>query len=264
MLMRQSLFQREFLSLLEHFNIWFTLGLYDIKQRYRRSLIGPLWITLSTGVMVGSVGLMFSVIFKSSINEFLPYFAVGQVLWLFVSTQLNDACMTFVTYQSIIKQMSLPLLVHVMRKLWDNLILFAHNFLIVVFVLILFRVKISWMMLLAIPAFCLVILVLLMVSLLLAIVCTRFRDITQVVGVFIQLSYFFTPIFWMKKALPGKYSWVSDLNPFYHMIEIVRAPLLGQSQAGIHWIHLLIYLIITGLAVMYFLKLFRHRVAYWL
>jgi lipopolysaccharide transport system permease protein len=262
--MDRSLFQKEFLSLFEHFNVWFTLGLYDIKQRYRRSLIGPLWITLSSGVMVGSVGLMFSVIFKSPVHEFLPYFAVGQVLWLFVSMQLNEACITFITYQSVIKQMSLPLMVHVTRKLWVNLILLAHNFLIVACVLVFFRVRVSGTILLAIPAFGLVVLVLLMVSFLLAVVCTRFRDITQVVGVFIQLSYFFTPIFWMKKALPEKYSWVSDLNPFYHIIEIVRSPLLGEPQRAIHWVYLSVCFVVSALAAFGLLKWFRHRVPYWL
>ena len=251
-------------AVVAYFNTWFMLGWYDIKQRYRRSMIGPFWITFSTGVMVGGIGLMFSIIFKAPIEEFLPYFAAGQVVWLFISTQINESCSTFVQYQSIIKQMSCPLTVHVLRKLWNNLILFGHNFLIIIAVVLLYGRGISWEILYAFPAFFLILLLLFLLSVILSIVCTRFRDITQVVAVFMQLIYFFTPILWMKKVLPERYAWVSDFNPFYHMIEIVRAPLLGAAPAPMLWVYLLAYVAVAAAVALCFLKLFRHRVSYWL
>jgi len=80
-------------------------------------MIGPFWITISTGVMVGSIGLMFSTIFKSPVKEFLPYFAIGQITWLLLSAQLTDACAMFVQSQSIIKQVSLPLSVQCVEEI---------------------------------------------------------------------------------------------------------------------------------------------------
>lgn len=252
----------EITAIVRYFNMWFLLGWYDIKQRYRRSLIGPFWITISTGIMVCAIGFMFSNIFKSSIQEFLPYFAAGQTVWLFISTQIIDSCSTFVQYKSIIKQMSVPLSVHIMRKLWNNLILFGHNFLIILIVMLIFN-KVSWMILLAIPAFILVLILLFLVSFVLAIVCTRFRDITQIVTVFIQLIFFFTPILWMKKVLTT-HGWVTEYNPFYHVVEIVRAPLLGTAPSGILWVYMLLYIAIAAFVALIFLRKFRHRVAYWL
>lgn len=254
----------EITAIVMYFNMWFSLSWYDIKQRYRRSFIGPFWITFSTGVMVSGIGLMFSVIFKSPIEEFLPYFAVGQVVWLFIATQINESCSTFVEYQLVIKQMSVPLSVHILRKLWNNLILFGHNFLIIIIVLLIFDQKISWRILYAIPAFGLILFLLFLLSMTLGIICTRFRDITQIVTVFMQLIYFFTPIFWMKNKLPDEYSWISDLNPFYHMIEIVRAPLLGQAPAGMLWVYMLTYIAIAAIMALNLLRLCRHRVPYWL
>lgn len=253
----------EIQAIAKYFNMWFLLGWYDIKQQYRRSLIGPLWITLSTGVMVCAIGYMFSNIFKSPIDEFLPYFAAGQTVWLFISTQINKSCTTFTQYQSVIKQMSVPLSVHIMRNLWSNLILFGHNFIIIIIVLFVYN-KISWMILLAIPAFILILILLFLISILLGIICTRFRDITQIVAVFMQLIFFFTPILWMKKVLTGRNSWVSDYNPFYHIIEIVRAPLLGVAPSGILWVYMLAYIAIAAVMALFFLKKFRHRVSYWL
>jgi ABC-type polysaccharide/polyol phosphate export permease len=262
-----NIFQNKMISEISaiagYFNMWFLLGWYDIKQRYRRSLIGPLWITLSTGVMVCAIGFMFSNIFKLPTQEFLPYFAAGQTVWLFISTQINESCTTFVQYNSIIKQMSVPLSVHIMRRLWHNLILFGHNFLIIIIVLLIYN-KISWTIFLAIPAFILILILLFLISIMLGIICTRFRDITQVVAVFMQLIFFFTPILWMKKVLPGKHSWLSDYNPFYHIVEIVRAPLLGVVPSWNLWVYLLTYITVAGIIALFFLKKFRHRVSYWL
>ena len=256
--------KNEITAIFRYFNMWFMLGWYDIKQKYRRSLIGPFWTTISTGFMVGSIGLMFSTIFKSSVKEFLPYFAVGQIMWLLISAQLNDACIMFVQYQSVIKQISVPLAVHVLRKLWYNFILFLHNFLIIIAVLFIVGRGFSWESLYVIPALILILILLFLLSVILGIVCTRFRDVTQIVAVLLQLIYFFTPIFWMRKALPAKYSWVTDFNPFFHMIELVRSPLLGVVPAGYHWIYMLIYIAVSAAIAFYFMKRFRYKVAYWL
>jgi lipopolysaccharide transport system permease protein len=256
----------ELTAIIRYFHMWSLLGWYDIKQRYRRSFIGPFWITISTGIMVGSIGLMFSVIFKAPVKEFLPYFAVGQIMWLLLSTQLNDACLMFVQYQSVIKQISVPLSVHVLRKLWYNIILFLHNFLIIIIIIVLaaFGKGFSWQLLYIIPAMALITALLFLLSVILGIVCTRFRDITQIVAVLLQLIYFFTPIFWMRKILPDKHAWVTDFNPFFHMIELIRAPLLGNTPAADHWLFLLACILMSSLVTLYFLKRFRHRVAYWL
>jgi lipopolysaccharide transport system permease protein len=247
-----------------YFNMWFLLGWYDIKQRYRRSFIGPFWITISTGVMVGSIGLVFSTIFRTPVSEFLPYFAVGQILWLFISTQISESCTTFIKYQSIIKQMSVPLSVHIMRRLWNNLILFFHNSLIIGAILILIGKGVSWKILLAFPAMLLSVILLFLISVTLGIICSRFRDITQVIAVFLQLIFFFTPILWMKKVLPADLSWITDLNPFFHMIELMRSPFLGEFPENILWVYMLIYILMAAVAALFFLGRYKHRVAYWL
>ena len=244
--------------------MWSLLGWYDIKQRYRRSMIGPFWITISTGIMVASIGLMFSKIFKSPVGEFLPYFAIGQITWLLLSAQLTDACTMFVQSQSIIKQVSLPLSVHVLRKLWYNIILFLHNFIIIIVVLIIAGNGLLWEHFLILPAIILILVLLFLLSVILGILCTRFRDITQIVAVFLQLIYFFTPIFWMKKSLSAKQSWITDLNPFYHIIELVRSPLLGKTPDAYHWVNLLIYVALAAIITFFLVKRFRNRVAYWL
>jgi lipopolysaccharide transport system permease protein len=122
----------------------------------------------------------------------------------------------------------------------------------------------SWKHLLIIPAIILILILLFLLSVILGIICTRFRDITQIVAVFLQLIYFFTPIFWMKKSLASKQAWITDFNPFFHIIELVRSPLLGKTPDVYHWIILLIYVVLAAIITFFFVRRFRNRVAYWL
>ncbi len=254
----------EFIAIITHFNMWFSLGWHDIKHRYRRSLIGPFWITISSGIMVGCIGLVFSAIFRTPVAEFLPYFATGQIMWLFISGQISDSCSTFIQHQSIIKQISVPLSVYIMRSLWNNLILLLHNLIIVAAILLFTRRGFSWEIIYALPALVLIITLLFLVSITLGIVCTRFRDIIQVVGVSLQLLYFLTPILWKKSVLPVEYSWITEINPFSNMIEIIRAPFLGHAPAAMLWVHLLAYIAGATVIALFFIRNYRHRVAYWL
>ena len=61
--------------------LWLQLGWQDIKQRYRRSTLGPLWITIATGVMALALGLLYSMLFQISVREFLPHVTVGFIIW---------------------------------------------------------------------------------------------------------------------------------------------------------------------------------------
>jgi ABC-type polysaccharide/polyol phosphate export permease len=68
----------------------------------------------------------------------------------------------------------------------------------------------------------------------------------------------------MKKVLQGRHSWVADFNPFYHIVEIVRAPLLGTVPSLVLWLYILMYIAVLTLIAILFLTKLRHRVSYWL
>lgn len=243
---------------------WWTLALFDIKQRYRRSTLGPLWITLSTGIMVGALGFLWSTLFKTPIEEFMPFFAAGLILWTFISAQINEACVTYTQFEGYIKQINLPLPLYVLRVWARNIILFAHN--IIVFALVWAFFGFSWLpnLPVAILGFALVSLILFFASVPIAIICTRFRDIAPIVQSLTQILYFFTPVMWQTKVLPKEYHWVADYNPLHHMFEIVRAPLLGQSPELTSWLWSLGLLVGFAIIAAYMHASYRKRVAYWL
>ncbi|WP_280767425.1 ABC transporter permease [Polynucleobacter sphagniphilus] len=258
---------RDYVEGIHLFPIWSMLGWQDIRQRYRRSVIGPFWLSISTAIMVGAMGFLYSGLFKQNIQQYLPFLAIGLIVWGFISTVCNDAPNIFVGADGMMKQIRLPLTMYVCRMVWRNLIIFAHNAIIILAVMLWAQTPITWELWLIPVAILIYSFNSLNIGLLLGILCTRFRDIGQLVANFIQLLFFITPIMWSPDILTGKdanRAWVAQYNPAYHFIEIIRAPVLGQPLPQNSW---LIVLAATFLVwVLAFLSLikFRHRVTYWL
>ncbi|TDR31563.1 ABC transporter permease [Hydromonas duriensis] len=243
---------------------WWYLAWFDIRQRYRRSVLGPLWITITTGIMVLALGVLWSTLFKTEIREFMPYFAAGLIIWGFLSTQLNEACVGYVQFEGYIKQIYLPFPLYVLRFWARNLIFLAHNMLVFLGVWAFFGFY--WMpnFLQLILGFTILSSILFFASIPIATVCARFRDITPIVQSMIQIAYFFTPIMWQIKVLPERYHYLAAYNPLYHILEIVRAPLLGQSPALESWLCSLAILVFSMLVAVFFNNRYSKRIAYWL
>ena len=110
--------------------LWGKLGWNDILQRYRRSLLGPLWLTASMAIMVIALGVVYGKIFKVPLNDFIPFLCLGLLVWGFISTTLMEAGGLFTGSESYIKQIRLPYSVYVYRFIWSKIIIFAHNFVI--------------------------------------------------------------------------------------------------------------------------------------
>ena len=115
----------------------------DIRQRYRRSTLGPFWITISTGVMIGTMALIFGQIFKAPMAELLPFLAAGLILWSFISSTLIESTEVFTNAQAIIRQLPLPLFTHVVRLVARSFYIFLHNSIIIICVLLFFKQNIG-------------------------------------------------------------------------------------------------------------------------
>lgn len=245
-------------------HLWLTLGWYDIKQRYRRSILGPFWLTLSTGVSVGTLSFLWSKLFKTNLHEYLPFFAIGSVIWAYISGQINEACTGFTQFTHIMKQVNLPLPSYLLRLLVRNFIILLHNF-VIVFIVITF-VGSGWqpVAILALPGLLLLSIALFFMSLTIAIICTRYRDMPPIVQNIITILFYFTPILWQSKYLPPQYAWVKNYNPFTHLIEIVRAPLLGSPPSALSWGAACGVTLIAAYIAITMLARYRQKVAYWL
>lgn len=250
---------------IERRSLIFMLGWQDIKQRYRRSKLGPFWLTISMGVMIGMIGLVFGQVFKSPMQEYLPFLASGIIIWTFFSSCLMEGSSAFIDAAGMIRQLSLPLSIYPARVIWRNLVIMGHNIIILPFVFLCVGKGISWTLLLVIPGLCLVLLNVFWMSLVLGTICARFRDMPQIVNSLLQVFFYVTPVIWMPNALnPRSANLLMDPNPIYHLMQIIRAPLLGQAPTPLNWC-VASTLALLGLcfAGMLF-GIYKKRIAYWL
>ena len=244
------------------YHLWGMLGWQDIRRRYRRSVLGPFWLTISMGVLVAALGTLYAMLFNVEVTRFMPFLALGFIVWTMIHGVISDACVAFVGAEGIIKQTDLPLSVHVYRAMWRSLISFAHNIVIFVVVAVVFDIWPSWAGLLALPGLVLLILNGVWIGLFLGLVSARFRDLPPIVDSVMRIAFFVTPIIWMPEMMGGR-AVLLDFNPFFHFVELVRAPLLGQLPGHVSW------LVATGitvsgwtLALMMYVR-YRRRIAYW-
>ena len=209
--------------------VWMVMSWDDIRQRYRRSVLGPFWITLSMGVFILILSIIYSRLFHTPLEHYMPFLTVGYIVWGFISSTTSEACNVFYESAGIIKQIKLPYSIYVMRVVWRNFIVFLHTIVIFIPVAIYFKVMPTPMTLLALPGLLLVLLNQVWVTIVLGIFSTRYRDMLPIIVTVIQLMMFATPIMWMVGSAENL-QLVADANPAYHLIEIVRAAGAGHRH----------------------------------
>lgn len=239
------------------------MGWLDIGQRYRRSVMGPLWITASLGLFVVGLGFTYGALFDQPLAEYIPFVAVGMIAWTLISTFLVEGCMSFIAAEASIKQMPAPVCIHVMRVVWRALIMFGHNFFVYLAAALVFRIVPGWTVLLAVPAMALITLNGFGFGMILGTLSARFRDIPPLMTNVIQMMFFVTPILWRPEAL-GDRAVIAQINPLYHLVEILRQPLLGGTGRLLDWMVVVAFTLANlGLAYLVYARL-RWRIPYWL
>jgi len=242
--------------------LWNTMAWQDIRQRYRGSVLGPFWLTISMAIMVIALGILYSVIWKHEIHDFLPYLALGILFWNLISSLINDGTSAFVRAEGILLQVRMPMTVHVLRSVVRNFLVFLHNCVVAAAVLIIFAKPQSLYSLVSVIGLIIILLNGFWITLLLGMLCARFRDIGPIVSSLTQIVFFLTPIIWMPEALGNKF-WVMYLNPAYALLEIARGPLLGHTIPLPVWA-MAFGVTITGFVItFFFFARFRARIPFW-
>lgn len=249
--------------------LWLQLGWQDIKQRYKRSVLGPLWITIATGVMALALGLLYSVLFKVPLDVFLPHVTVGLIFWTFISGCIKEGSDVFIDNEGLIKQLPSAISIHAYRLVWKQTLFLAHNLVIWLILMLIFPENWSWNVLLAIPAMFVLVVNGVWVALFFGIIATRYRDVSPLLEAGTQLLFYVTPIVWMTTTLRenmadmGSHAHLAQLNPLYHYLEIVRAPLIGQPLNPNSWWVVLGCTVVGLLLTLLAMKKWRFRVPYW-
>lgn len=242
------------------------LAYQDIRIRYRRSVLGPLWITLSMAISVFSMGFLYSHLFHHNMATYFPFLASGMLAWALISVLITDATEGFISSTGLIKQIKLPYSVYVHRIVWRNFLIFFHNLLIFIPIVIIFHktTHLNFNTLLLIPHLAILYINAFCYGLILAIICARYRDLPQLIKSLIQIIFFLTPVMWSPQLLPDEYQTLILCNPFYDFIELLRAPLIGTTLPGLEYAIIGITTLLgLGVSIILFSK-YRARIIYWL
>ena len=243
--------------------LWGTLGWHDIRQRYRRSTIGPFWITISMGIMVVGLSVLWSTLFRQSVPNYLPFFALGFIVWTLISSMILEGCTALYGSEGIIKQIPVPLSIHIYRLVWRNLIITAHNMCIYVIVMVVLQIWPGFGLFTAAVGLAILAVNGVALGLIVGILSARYRDIPPIIANALQMIFFFSPILWMPESL-GDRGYLITYNPFAHFIEIVRQPLLGLMPDMSTWLIVAAITVVNCAAALALFARFRSRIAYWI
>jgi homopolymeric O-antigen transport system permease protein len=242
--------------------MWIALAMQDIKMRYRGSILGPFWLTISTLVMIAAIGSIYPRILHIPASDYLPYLATGLVIWSLLASLINEGCSTFLSVQHIIRQVRLPFSLHAFHSVFRNLVVFAHSFIVIPLVIIIFSVPITWTIIWIVPGMMLITINGVWLSILLGMASARFRDIPPIVNSFVTVAFFATPVFWHPQSL-GVERWVVDYNPLFAALDVIRAPILGVTPSPYSWPVLLVTTAVGSVFTFLFFARWRARISYW-
>lgn len=249
----------------EGFKRWrlaWALARTDITHRYRGSVLGPLWVTISTAVMLVSLGFLYAKLFQIEVGVYLPWLAVSLIVWNMISQAVTESCYSITSAESVVRQMPLPYSVHALRTVFRNAVVSAHNLPLIAVVFLIFGVAPGWGALMAIPGLILLAINVFWASLLLGMLCARFRDIPPIVGSVMQIAFFLTPVIWKPELIKESQVFL-PLNPFFAVMETMRGPLMGTGASLSVWIAAVVYTAIVWVVAQAFFTRFRNRVAFW-
>ncbi|AOI91405.1 ABC transporter permease [Burkholderia pseudomultivorans] len=219
---------------IESWRLWTLLGWLEIRQRYARSRVGPFWLTISMGVMIASIGIVYGTLFGQKMSEYLPFLAVSLVVWNVFAQTIQEGSLAYINSSAYIRQASTPKLIYVFQVMWRNLIVLSHNFVIVVVLFAIFGVK-NWEVVpLFIPAMLVYLANALWISMLAGLLSARFRDLPQIIAALVQVAFYVTPVIYKPSAL-SRFTFIVEFNPLAYLIELVRTPLIGEAPTLMMW-----------------------------
>lgn len=247
----------------ESWRIWWMLSRNDVVRRYRRSRVGQFWLTLSMAVLIFGMGAVYSLLFKIDLKTYLPHVGTGLILWGLISTILNESGSAFTDNENIMRQVALPRFTYVLRTVARNVLVFAHNLILLPILFLVCGTPFGWESVLFVPGLLLVLVNLTWCSYFLAILSTRFRDIPQIVQSFVQIAFFVSPVIFKPSQLPPNHLMLK-LNPFTSMLEVMREPLIGQLPSLDAYIILAALAVVGWTITLAFANKYSSRVIYWL
>ena len=243
--------------------LWRAQAMQDVKNRYRRSWLGPFWITISMLALIAGLGPLYGQLFKQPLQTYLPHVAVGVIMWSFLSSTTTELCSALHGRPDLLQSSSLPVGSYILRVITRNLIVLAHNCVVALIVLLFAGTKVSIATLLFVPALLAIVIAFVFYGYAISMIAARYRDVESLVATVTQLAFFLSPIVWRAEQLPVERRFWIQANPFAWMIDLVRAPVLNDPVQPGSWPLLLMLMVVACISAVLVYSKCRHRISHW-
>jgi ABC-type polysaccharide/polyol phosphate export permease len=212
---------------------WLTFigyfAIEELNRQYQRTVIGPFWLVLTQFVVVFAIAFVYSGVFSQQYENFFPFLSASIICWNLIANTLINAPNVFVINAMTMKSFAMPTSVFTAQLVTRILVQFAHALVVHALVVVMFKVPVNLNTLVFPVALALVLLWLYGMSVFLAIMGARFRDIIPAVSSFMYLAFLCTPVLWQPNLITGSRAFIVEANPFFYLLDILRSPLLGQQ-----------------------------------
>lgn len=241
---------------------WRALAAADIRSKYRRTILGPWWITATNAITALIMGAVAGRFLGADMKTYLPHFMVSMTIWNFISSSLGESCNTMINAGGMIKAADMPILIHVMRMVQRNLIIFLHNIAIIPFIWLVYPWTIGFGMVLAILGLMIVYVFVVSASVIVSMICVRYRDVPPLMTALLQLLFFISPIIWEPSSIRGG-EFIVTLNPIAYLLAVTRGPLMGDVPGFSTWAGAIGSVAVLTAVMIFIYTRYRSRVVYW-
>ena len=209
-------------------HFWFHLALSDLRSRWRRSFFGIFWSMLQPLGITLLIAFIFSHFFKTDIKNYIPYIFSGIIIWDFITYSITGGAVSFIQADPYIKQCKTPLAIYTLRTVLTAwIVLMLASVPLIGWTLIIMPENFGFCWLSTLLAFPVFFLIAWPLATSMAYIGVRFRDLVPALALILQALWFISPVYFEEKVFRGGgLDMLVDYNPIYHLLQLVRAPLL--------------------------------------
>lgn len=223
----------------EYYELTKTLALTEFKLRYHGSFLGYLWTLIKPLLLFAVLYVVFSVLMRFPIENYQIYLLLGIILWNFFAEGTSMGLAALLNKSSLISKVNFPRILVVVASTFSALITFILNFLVFIVFIVWSDIPFTTSMLFF-PVYVLVeYFIILGVALMLSVLYVRFRDISHIWEILLQMGFWLTPIFYTIDIVPLEYHSIFYLNPMARIIWYSRTIFLDAHIPSL-WLNSLI------------------------
>ena len=221
----------------------------DLRARWRRSFLGMFWSMLQPLGLTVILSVVFSRMFHSDITSYAPYILSGVIFWEFVGSTMTNGSLSFVQAEPYIKQCRHPLAIYPLRIVLGAMaVMLLASIPLFIWTLVVMPENFGFCWLAILTLYPLAGLLAWPLATLMAYIATRFRDLPHALGLILQVLWFVSPVYFEEQMFrKGGLGILIDLNPIYHLLQIMRAPLLhGEWPTATNYAFAFVSILVFG------------------